>query len=77
MENMTMWYNVTDNMTVSGNLEGRIVKGLNPYTDIVFRVIAENVYGLSEPSNYTKGQTCKTPADSKYKQYFNFIYLKC
>ncbi|XP_046841633.1 contactin-6-like isoform X2 [Xenia sp. Carnegie-2017] len=63
MENMTMWYNVTDNMTVSGNLEGRIVKGLNPYTDIVFRVIAENVYGLSEPSNYTKGQTCKTPAD--------------
>ena len=58
------WYNASDH--VQGNVEGHILKGMKPYAEIVFRAFAENVDGLSESSNVTKGPTCKTPAESKY-----------
>ncbi|CAB3990725.1 contactin-4-like isoform X1 [Paramuricea clavata] len=54
------WYNFSDH--VAGSADGHVVKGLNPYSDIVFRVIAANQHGMGKPSNVTAGQECKTPA---------------
>ena len=60
------WYNFSDH--AAGSADGHVVKGLNPYSDIVFRVIAANQHGMGKPSNVTTGQECKTPAASKYRQ---------
>ena len=57
------WYNLTDH--VAGSANGHVIKELNPYSDIVFRVIAVNAVGMGRPSNTTKKE-CKTPAASTY-----------
>ncbi|XP_028407908.1 contactin-3-like [Dendronephthya gigantea] len=53
------WYDVSDH--VKGSANGHVVRGLNPYSSLVFRVIAVNEYGQSKPSLITLGQECKTP----------------
>lgn len=59
----SMWYNVTER--APGSATGHVVRGLNPYSDLVFRVIAVNEYGRSKPSDTTSGQECKTPETSE------------
>ena len=63
------WYNVTDH--VAGSANGHVVRGLRPYSDIVFRVIAENKYGRSVPSDATSGDECKTAEASKFTNTVN------
>ena len=60
------WYNYSDQ--VQGSSETRVMRGLNAWSDISFRVIAINKYGMSKPSKPTEGNTCKTPASSKKDQ---------
>jgi hypothetical protein len=58
---------------VERSANGHVVRELNPYSDIVFRVIAVNEYGQSAPSDSTSGQECKTAQASEWK----FLKIDC
>lgn len=63
------WYDVADH--VAGSANGHVVRGLRPYSDIVFRVIAGNKYGKSVPSDTTSEDECKTAEASKFTNTVN------
>lgn len=63
----TTWYDVANH--VAGSANGHVVRGLQPFSNIVFRVIAENRYGRSLPSGTTSGQECKTAEASKFVEF--------
>jgi hypothetical protein len=63
LKDTSTWYNFSDH--VAGSANGHVVKDLNPYSDILFRVIAINQHGMGKPSNATTGQECKTPGASE------------
>ena len=65
------WYDVADH--VAGSANGHVVRGLQPYSNIVFRVIAENRYGKSVPSDSTSEQECKTAEASKFTEFSHQI----
>ena len=58
---------------MAGSANGHVVRGLQPYSNIVFRVIAENRYGKSVPSDSTSEQECKTAEASKFTEFSHLI----